>query len=100
MLNFFSEMLAMIVSERSSVPSFVIVGLQRGQPLLSYHYCSQNIWATHRLHMGHIWAAYGPHMGTWFVTYGAFSTCGEENLSESKTYGQQMGLFFKHVVFF
>ena len=51
-------------------------------------------------HMGHIWAAYGPHMGTWFATYGAFSTYGEENPSESTTYGQHMGLFFKHMGFF
>ena len=50
--------------------------------------------------MGHIWAAYGPHMGTWFATYGAFSTYGEENPSESTTYGQHMGLFFKHRGFF
>ena len=42
-------------------------------------------------HMGHIWAACGPHMGTWFATYGAFSTYGEENPSESTTYGQHMG---------
>ena len=40
--------------------------------------------------MGHIWAAYGPHMGTWFATYGAFSTYGEEDPSESTTYGQHM----------
>ena len=51
-------------------------------------------------HMGHIWAAYGPHMGTWFATYGAFSTYGEENPSESTTYGQHMGFFFKHMGYF
>ena len=51
-------------------------------------------------HMGHIWAAYGLHMGTLFATYGAFSTYGEENPSESTTYGQLMGIFFKHMGFF
>ena len=48
-------------------------------------------------HIGHIWAAY---YGTWFATYGAFSTYGEENPSESTTYGQHMGLYFKHMGFF
>ena len=34
------------------------------------------------------------------LTYGAFSTYGEENPSESTTYGQHMGLFFKQLGFF
>ena len=68
---------------------------QRKKPVAvgPLHYCSRNIWATYGLHMGHIWGPVLQHMEL-------FSTYGEENPSESTTYGQHMGLFFKHMGFF